>query len=250
MHKIDLLQELFQCNICNGLLHDPVILPCGETICCEHLTNLFDHQANKMICQFCSDEHSLPHHQHSFPKDKRLNKLIELKFNEINLGKILPKFNECKQTLTEMNEILNKIELVKSDPETFIYNYFNKIINKIDLHREKLKLEIDAYSEVIIKSIKHIQDAHTPVDEKIRLLFMELDANIEDINKMVADFNSFDINADKIEQISAKADKLKPVFNKKIKQYENTLLKSKSYEFIPSILAIDIIFGKLSEVSD
>ena len=43
------------------------------------------------------------------------------------------------------------------DPEDFIYSYFANIINKIDLRREKLKEEVDLYSEELIHKLNMLK---------------------------------------------------------------------------------------------
>ena len=37
MYKIEKLHSIFDCQVCKQILEDPIILPCGETICRKDL---------------------------------------------------------------------------------------------------------------------------------------------------------------------------------------------------------------------
>ena len=49
--------------------------------------------------------------------------------------------DSCK----EMEKMIDKLQNLTKDPENFIHEYFDKIINKIDLFREENKLQIDQW---------------------------------------------------------------------------------------------------------
>jgi hypothetical protein len=36
MFQLEKINDLFNCNVCKGVLVDPIILPCGETVCKAH----------------------------------------------------------------------------------------------------------------------------------------------------------------------------------------------------------------------
>ncbi len=66
MSKFEKLKELFNCKVCSKLLHEPVLLPCGKTVCKIHTQEI----ANKE-CNFCTKLHQIT--KDGFPS----NELIE-----------------------------------------------------------------------------------------------------------------------------------------------------------------------------
>ena len=81
------LKNIFTCNYCDLILKSPVILPCSESICENHVLELIEGKdyEDKIKCQFCNDEHEIP--KKGFPKDQRTAKLINMEFNRMDFGK-------------------------------------------------------------------------------------------------------------------------------------------------------------------
>ena len=66
MLKVDKLKSLFNCKFCSKLLDDPVILPCGTTVCKIH-----SEEVSKTESKLCSEMHSIP------PKGFIANEVIQ-----------------------------------------------------------------------------------------------------------------------------------------------------------------------------
>ena len=65
------------------------------------------------------------------------------------INKILnPLRKKIKLSFEELSESIDDYE--KIDPEGFVYDYFGEIRNKVDLHREELKKEVDQKSDEIL----------------------------------------------------------------------------------------------------
>ena len=145
------LNEIFSCNYCNFTLDSPVILPCSETICQMHVKEM-KKKCKKIKCFFCNKKHKIP--KGGFPNDKRMAKLIARKFHEMDLGEAHKRaVSSCKQ----LEQMIDKVENLKKDPENFIDEYFNKIINEIDLFREESKLKIDRCHESCFNEIQMLK---------------------------------------------------------------------------------------------
>ena len=64
------LNKLVSCAFCRNVLKAPIILPCGETLCSEHISKLLikktpteaeKHPLTRVIaCVHCKQEHELP----------------------------------------------------------------------------------------------------------------------------------------------------------------------------------------------
>ena len=83
--------------------------------------------------------------------------MMQLKLNGLD---------KCKTELKPIDEAINEIEKMKNDSDNYIYNYFQEIINQVDLRRENLKLVIDNYSEEMITNIKKVQTDCRSIDKK------------------------------------------------------------------------------------
>ena len=143
--KLEQLKELFNCQFCSELLVEPITLPCGSSICESHHDELVNGQ-----CTFCDEQHPKIRYQ----VNQNLGEMIRLQVNSIKMS---PKYDACKESIDKAKDFVNKIELVTKDPENFIYEHFEQIKQKVDMRREKLKLQIDDYSNDIICKIDHTQ---------------------------------------------------------------------------------------------
>ena len=72
MYKLDKIKTLFNCDICNHSLVDPISLPCGNNVCNEHLQTWRDlNEINSFTCGICEDKHVVPE------KGFKVNKQIQ-----------------------------------------------------------------------------------------------------------------------------------------------------------------------------
>ncbi len=79
MFQLEKINGIFSCKLCQGVLVDPIILPCGETVCKAHRD-----QICKGKCIFCLEVHKAP--QCGFPPNKIVKNLLEKRVNNINLN--------------------------------------------------------------------------------------------------------------------------------------------------------------------
>ena len=87
---MDELKSLVMCKICKKIFKNPIILPCGETICSEHILNQPHKHKSKesslntrvISCHFCKKEHILP----LSDADLIVNKLAESLTHLIKVG--------------------------------------------------------------------------------------------------------------------------------------------------------------------
>ena len=75
-------------------------------------------------------------------------------------------FNLAKHSFDILNTKLDAFELVNKDPGYFIDDYFSDLINKIDLKREELKLDIDNFYDKHIEDLKSIKKECLEISEQ------------------------------------------------------------------------------------
>lgn len=79
----DEMEQLLTCKICHLKYHDPIILPCFKTVCCNHV---FSDNNDSFKCDFCKEEHNLKNDR--FPMDENMIKFAKISSNFINIDKI------------------------------------------------------------------------------------------------------------------------------------------------------------------
>lgn len=212
---------------CNLYLENPITLPCGSTICQEHLNKLKD----KFLCSICKEDHLIP--ENGFQINRTLLKMI-------NAGVHL---NETQKNITEsfqnLQSVVRKYDLI--DSETLIYDNFYRLRNKVDLHREHLIEEIHKRSNQIIEQLnQHEKDCRANMI-KLRKV------NLEELkNKQLVSWKyklrKPDIELNELIFLLDEINKNIENIEHNIEKCESKLLMHKTIEFFP---LDDSSFGEL-----
>ena len=131
------LKSDFQCAHCRKILKEPVTLPCGHTICDEHLDKSIDHEMKIVECVLCKREFNVNRYQFQ-PNEivqQLLDKEIHLNDREKHLKKSL------EQSIIEFYECYE--EFCRNDLSVLCRKHFNAIFFQISERKEKLKTKID-----------------------------------------------------------------------------------------------------------
>ena len=186
------------CVMCNMVLNDPVTIPCGCHSCNEHL---HDHFAidNKIKCSKCNQVFEIP--KEGFRVSYKTVK------NIVNKDLYLSKEEKaCKNELQTLLEILrNKNdEFLKNNVNLELCNeeHFSELIRQIDLHREKLKLEIcekiDHYALDMIAQTRETQRSLKNSQKAIAIPNL----NIEKERRLIANvFRKVNLSFEQIQQL-------------------------------------------------
>ena len=239
--KIDDFKSSFNCKLCSKPLEKPVTLPCGGTICQNHID---PKKEPKWFCLICSRVHLAP--ENGFQVNEFINKLLEMGINQIKLS---PTFEFCKSTLADLAEHLRTVEAFQNDPDIYVYSYFEELKRKIDLRRENLKLEIDDYSDAKIKEINQLQSQCNLTSRQ----FGEFEEALEEahlkLKDLEASFDSFEFNDIKFDKIIDMASELKTELDSKLNEYKSSLLGNRDYMFKFDKLSVEDIFGTIHVTS-
>jgi hypothetical protein len=137
------------CNHCKKILSDPVVLPCGSTICNQHVKSL-PSKSNIFECTTCSIGHFVP--DKGFAKNNRLRVDLE---NENFLTQIQKLKKDSIMEMIKIQESLVDDLILKCNEFEYLnHEYFADIECQIELRRENLKLKIDSLSEELIQIVK------------------------------------------------------------------------------------------------
>jgi uncharacterized UBP type Zn finger protein len=228
------------------MMVDPITLVCGYTICKSHLDKMINDSTNKknmFNCEMCNKEHYVPNG--GFVINKHIQKALEFKFHDF---KPSPIFDECKQIIKETKESADKVQTISNDPENFIYEYFSDLKRKVDLRREELKLKIDEYSDQLVQSIEATYARNyvcTQLSKGKKLMKEPFIESNNELNKIIKEFDIFEFNDKKFEELKKKTDVLRIKFNNIMADYKITLLNNKKHSFEFKEEIISNIFGKI-----
>jgi hypothetical protein len=239
MFQLEKINSLFNCELCQDLIVDPVVLPCGETVCKIHTEDLS--QMEK--CKFCMDNHKTP--RNGFPSNKSLKNLLDLKANRISLN--FSKFNDYRTTLADLNTKLKEFEEINNDPENYISEYFGELTRQVDLRRETLIKDIHHHSDELLQNIDRLKEECVANSKKATKIKDSINAIKTKMNILNQTFDTLDMDELKHEEILSQrkskevSDLLEPV----LKYYKMELQGKKDYKLTSVAIKVENMFGSL-----
>ena len=245
MFKIERMKRLLDCDLCNEVIIDPVTMPCGYSICKTHLDNKMTDKSNNKgsyICEICKEEHAFP--KKGFMINRRLQSLLEI---ELNTLKASPIFDECKKEIKEAMKTMREVELLETNSERYIFDYFEKIKRQIDKRGEDLKFKIDKYSEEMIKSVEINQKNYIKLSKEINQISVNIENSKKDLNELILQFDTLEFNDKKFEDIKASVGVVNRKFHKILAEYQDSLISNKKYKFEFKESPIEEIFGRVTD---
>jgi hypothetical protein len=138
------IKQVITCKLCQSILDEPVLLPCGETVCRKHTIEISNN-----TCRFCDKVHVLKGSE-QFPANKAFQVLLEFKIKELDFG---PNHKKASELVNKLNHFINDYNSLIEQPDEYISEYFSKQRNNVDLAREKLILKINQTSDGLISKI-------------------------------------------------------------------------------------------------
>jgi len=235
---LDGIKALFDCKLCKNVLVDPILLPCGETVCKAHTDEI-----SKGKCTFCSEFHKAP--QYGFPSNKIVKNLLEKRVNNINLK--FSQFNDCNKIIQHLNKNLKEIETIQKDPENYISEYFGELTRQVDLRRETLIEDINKYSDELIQKIEKLKKDCVAKSKEATKITDELETIKAKMNELNSTFNSLEIDDIKHEEIMSQkqSKELNDLMEPVLKKYKFDLQGKKYYKLLTNKIKMENVFGSL-----
>jgi hypothetical protein len=154
------LNELLTCKVCRKYFLNPLILPCGNHICEMDVNKKLTEKSTQIYkCDFCFKDHEAP--ENGFIQNRLLIDLLNMNLH------LDSKTKTTQDVIDDLDSLNKEINVMVKDPEDFIYSYFSKEKNKIDLKRETSISKINDISDEMIKNIKQLElDSKSNLSEK------------------------------------------------------------------------------------
>jgi hypothetical protein len=166
-----------------------------------------------------------------------MNKFKLENYKNINLGDC---FDSAKDSLKNFKEKIEELEAFNKEGR-FIYEYFAKLRNQIDIEREVVKLKIDQHylnligevDDIEFKCLSESTDTKRSIDEKVKKLDEKFEGYRIDLDQLKLDFNNW-------KNIKYGSNFQVKKLNKMIDEFKNELLKSQSYVFESNTALFDV----------
>jgi hypothetical protein len=233
MHKVEQIKNLFDCDICDKLLIDPIVLPCGNVVCKKHI------EINNFICIKCQKEHVIP--ENGYKVNSRIQKLLDIRLNTLKRSTV---FNDCNKLIEQAIENIIKVESLENNSEAYIVEYFEDIKRQVDLRRDSLKLKIDNISNNVIKSIEKTQANLINVSKEVKS--PNIDKVKEELDEQMKKINESEFNDNKFKNAKKRLFLINEELQRTRYNYNISLIGNKEHLFEFEKISMEWIFGHFS----
>jgi hypothetical protein len=184
---MEFIKNTLACSICSKTLQSPVALPCGATICKNHVN---EHE-KEFDCTACSNNHPIP--KSGFKINEILDKILKSKLNNLHFGE---EYQAAVDALKKLEEFIKNYCLLKQDPNFEIDKAIGDLKGNIDLKREQLKHGIDNEADKLIQQVTHYQNEckkkakeldFKQSDEKVKVIAAEVEKSKKELSLLVID---------------------------------------------------------------
>jgi hypothetical protein len=149
-------KSMCTCSFCSKIFKDPIILPCKDSICVEHLSDRDIVKQKKIKCFQCQKEHQVK--KTNFKSSNTLNMLIKsqcyLNDEEISLKL------ELEASIGKFFDFYEKFPQKRTQLESEVFDHFDVVRTKINEQREELKKQIDALALKMINQTEKCQEIY------------------------------------------------------------------------------------------
>ena len=151
------LKPNWTCSYCSKIFKDPIDLPCGDTVCRQHLSERRVVKENRIECNKCKRDFVVKENQ--FKSNKTFNMFVEYVYHLFEKEKSLKR--ELEVSVRRFFEFYEEFIQNKSKLELDVFDYFREIRFQIDEHRERLKQQIDDISLGMINEANKQEETFT-----------------------------------------------------------------------------------------
>lgn len=197
------------CTQCEKTLKEPVMLPCGHTICKSQVVKTKEESNKSIKCVKCHEDHEIPE-KGGFPVNKLAQEFLDRKFDLLDQG------NEYRKAVDSLRNLKGEFDgytRMNASPHLELHDVISSLKNDIDLRREKVKTWADEQAIDLTKQLDEFErarsqelavrkDSSRPNDEIESLI----ESTRKDLEKWENEIEKFEINEIISSQIRREAD--------------------------------------------
>ena len=144
------------CSYCLKICKDPILIPCKDFICREHLTDKNVIEQNKIKCHKCKQFFEV--NGSKFKIDNLLRRILSGEWYLSSEEKSLKQ--KIEESLRVFYQMFEQFKLNKNALDLKCHSHFEELRRQIDLHREILKAKIDEIYIEMIEKTKEFQASY------------------------------------------------------------------------------------------
>jgi hypothetical protein len=209
------------CSFCSKIFKDPILLPCEESICREHLKERDVVKENKIKCKKCNGEFQIKNNH--FESNEDLKKLVEsqcfLSDEELRLKQ------DLEVSMRKFFEFYDEFVQNKSILETVVYDHFQEMRFQIDEHSERLRETSADIDDIALKMIDDTKKYGVMFLKNLNESFKENFSSFEksksledELNEIEELFRDPNLQIEKIKDIQQKQEKSLNEFQSKLNE--------------------------------
>jgi len=234
----------YACKFCNKILKDPVVLPCGISICSEHTKNLDN---DCIECKFCSStKHNVPHK--GFSKNIDLKNQIEILNAHLSEDELKRK-NAFRLIYEQLDEMFDDFNVKVNEFEYFTHEHFAELECQIELRRENLKIRVDDLSQELLEMVREKRKLFVAKSKRI---------DVDDLRKlhereeceMNEHFLQLEISLDTLRMLENQQNFQIKEIETRINSFEQLKNQVEKIEFLPSFTLNACHFGSINSRLD
>jgi hypothetical protein len=138
------------CSYCSRIYKDPIVLPCKDSICREHLSERDVVKQNKIKCKKCNADFGV--NKNEFKSNETLKNSIGNQSHLSSEEKSLK--HELEESMKKFFKFYDEFNQNRTKLDMDVCEHFHEMRFKIDEHRERLKEKIDDIALAMIDETK------------------------------------------------------------------------------------------------
>lgn len=219
------------CLICREILKQPVILPCGCSVCQKH-ENEKKSTNEKIKCPKCLTEYDIP--ENGFIKNSIVASLIEQKLDKLDRA---AEHKIAFESLNDLKQLVEELKRFEDNPELERHRLIDDLKSKIEFRRDEDKKRIDDEATVLIEQLDEYKKTHkTTRDQQNRESF----ALSKEANDLMKSLESDLIEWENdLKKFNRNMEKWKMIHEETVTKYENLYKEKKRIR--PSLFTDDIL---------
>jgi hypothetical protein len=223
---MDVFFNSIKCIDCKHVLNSPVLLPCGHSICQDHVTS-HGGSRGEYHCLECDTIHAIP--SGGFIRNMALQSMLNANIQRVKFSQEYESaFASCKS----FEKILADFKLYQTDPFYYINNTIGELKMETDLLREECKLKIDQKADEIIKELEkyeqtcaqHVNLKGHQLTKTTGELVQQMDDRLDKWKQCLA---TFDSDEDKWAKMKLECESQMAQLQVKLVEYKDSLLLGK-----------------------